>query len=347
MLQLVQFFVPAFGRRVGLLRNNRVIDLTSVNPKISTVFSLAQEAFFRNISVGDLAESYAASCSGPDYSWLELSSGPLSSEHLHLLPPFDHPEPSRLLITGTGLTHLGSVKSRDQMHGGAQTPEPATDSARMFAMGLQGGRPEPGARGVSPEWFYKGNGNSLKGPGAELEIPEYALDGGEEPEIAGCYLIDPGGRPRRLGFVLANEWSDHATEKINYLYLAPSKLRSCSIGPTLQVTEEFAEVRLRCTVTRGDQVIYDSGDLWSGEQHMCHSLRNLEDHHFKYASHRTPGDAHVHFFGTSQLSFSTRNWKYQTGDVIRIESPGFSEPLTNVVHQEKADSVPIGIVTPA
>ena len=38
------------------------------------------------------------------------------------------------------------------------------------------------------------------------------------------------------------------TEKINYLYLAPSKLRSCSIGPELITDMEFNTIKIRCIV---------------------------------------------------------------------------------------------------
>lgn len=37
---------------------------------------------------------------------------------------------------------------------------------------------------------------------------------------------------------------------------------------------------------------------------MCHSLENLEYHHFKYSQFLTPGDVHIHFFGTATLSFA-------------------------------------------
>ncbi len=33
-----------------------------------------------------------------------------------LLLPLDHPEPSRVIVALTGLTHLGSAQSRDSMH---------------------------------------------------------------------------------------------------------------------------------------------------------------------------------------------------------------------------------------
>ena len=49
----------------------------------------------------------------------------------------------------------------------------------------------------------------------------------------------------------------------------------------------------------------------TGEENMCHSLDNLEYHHFKYAAHRVPGDVHLHFFGTATLSFA---------DGIRVRS---------------------------
>jgi hypothetical protein len=330
-MQLVQFVDPLAGRSVGVIRGTDVVNLTSADRAVSRVYDLVQRAFSEQTSLARIVSALETSAAVTRLCYSDLLITSPNNSQPYLVAPFDHPDPARLMISGTGLTHLGSVQSRDQMHGGQQEAAPQTDSARMFAMGIEGGRPASGARGVSPEWFYKGNGNSLRGPQASLEIPEFALDGGEEPEIAGCYVIDPAGNPRRVGFVLGNEWSDHATEKINYLYLAPSKLRECAVGPSLQVTDDFAAVQLRCTVTRNGQTIYDSGELFSGEEHMCHSLRNMEDHHFKYDSHRQPGEAHLHFFGTSRLSFSTRTWKYQTGDVIRIEAPGFCEPLVNSV----------------
>ena len=187
----------------------------------------------------------------------------------------------------------------------------------------------PGVSRPPAPWRRRRNGSTREtaascGPIARpWKFPPFALDGGEEPEIVGCYVIDPGGRPRRLGFALANEWSDHATEKISYLHLAPSKLRTCAVGPTLNTSSDFQDITLRCSVRRSGRTIYDSGELKSGEQFMCHALGNLEDHHFKYPQHRRPGDVHLHFFGTSRLSFGTRDWKFAADDEIHIEAPGF------------------------
>ena len=138
-----------------------------------------------------------------------------------------------MTVTGTGLTHLGSAQSRAAMHAKLAGANELTDSMRMFQLGLEGGKPEQGA-GVQPEWFYKGDGSSLTASGQPLASPAFALDAGEEPEIAGIYLIGPGGAPFRLGYALANEFSDHVTERGNYLWLAHPKLRPAAVGPELE-----------------------------------------------------------------------------------------------------------------
>jgi hypothetical protein len=258
-----------------------------------------------------------------------------------VLPPVTEEPGARLLVSGTGLTHTGSVQQRDAMHQQADTAAPKSDSRKMFEMGLAGGRPAPGQRGAAPEWFFKGDGRILRGPGQPLDIPPFAPDGGEEPEVVGVYIVDDDGVPFRLGFTQGNEWSDHVTENINYLYLAPSKLRVCAIGPELVTDLSFDDVRGRCTVVHDGRLIYDSGALLTGEKNMCHSLANIEDHHFKFPEHRLPGDIHVHFFGTSKLSFQHRDWKYQSGDVIEVAFDGMGAPLRNPVFRCEPDATPV------
>ncbi|HEX8400144.1 MAG TPA: AraD1 family protein [Allosphingosinicella sp.] len=245
-----------------------------------------------------------------------------------LLPPIDHADPAHLHLSGTGLTHLGSAEGRDKMHKAAAGGT-ITDSMRMFLMGVEGGRPADGATGVQPEWFYKGDGSCLVAPGADLQSPSFALDGSEEPEIAGIYLIDDQGRPRRLGFTLANEFSDHVTERGNYLWLAHSKLRPASLGPELLIGDLPADVRGTSRIRRGGQVIWEKPFL-SGEANMSHSIANLEHHHFKYDLFRRPGDIHVHFFGTATLSFAD-GIVTEPGDLFEVEAAPFSFPLRNAL----------------
>jgi hypothetical protein len=96
-------------------------------------------------------------------------------------------------------------------------------------------------------------------------------------------------------------------------------------------------------VLRGDRVLYDSGELLTGERNMCHSLANLEDHHFKYPQHRRPGDVHVHFFGTSKLSFQHRDWRYEDGDLIEVAFDGLGAPLRNPVRRHTPSAEPVKV----
>jgi len=247
-----------------------------------------------------------------------------------LLPSADHPaDPARCLVSGTGLTHMTSALNRQAMHA---AQEELTDSMRMFRWGVEGGRPAAGEIGVAPEWFYKGSGSVLRGHNAPLAVPAYAEDGGEEPEIAGVYIVDAEGLPRRIGMTQGNEFSDHKFEKRNYLYLAGSKLRNCSIGPELVTDPDFGEVPGTVSIERDGQVLW-SRDVRSGESVMCHSLANLEHHHFKFEGHRRPGDLHVHFLGADAFSFGA-GIALQAGDVMSVNFTGFGRALRNPLRVE-------------
>jgi hypothetical protein len=254
---------------------------------------------------------------------------PVDLDAVELLAPVDHPDTAHLFLTGTGLTHLGSAEGRDKMHRAAVENPAPTDSMKMFLMGVEGGKPAAGAVGAQPEWFYKGDGSSLVGPNQPIRSPAFALDAGEEPEIAGIYLIDEDGTPVRLGFALANEFSDHVTERGNYLWLAHSKLRQAALGPELLLGDLPADVRGASRILRDGQAIWEKPFL-SGEANMSHSIANLEHHHFKYPLFRRPGDVHVHFFGTATLSFSD-GVKTEPGDVFEIEAAPFRLPVRNPI----------------
>jgi hypothetical protein len=223
------------------------------------------------------------------------------------------------------------------MHRAAKADPSPTDSMKMFLMGVQGGKPSPGQTGVQPEWFYKGDGSIIAAPGSPIHVPDFALDAGEEPELAGIYLIGADGSPMRLGYALGNEFSDHVTERGNYLWLAHSKLRQASLGPELLLGEAPADVRGHSRIRRGDEVLWEKPFL-TGEANMSHSLANLEHHHFKYRLFRRPGDVHVHFFGTATLSF-TDGIRTRPGDVFEIEAAPFRLPLHNPIERQNAEAV--------
>jgi len=286
-------------------------------------FESTYELALAALAAAEPLDAYASSRAAPpafDYPHL--------LNERRLLPPLTHPDPARCLVSGTGLTHYGSASTRDNMHRKlAAASESLSDSMQMFKWGVEGGRPSGAAPGAQPEWFYKGDGDCVVACGQALPSPSFALDGGEEPEIVGLYVIAPDGTPQRLGFAIGNEFSDHVTERKNYLYLAHSKLRPCAIGPELRTGAPPAHMEGVSRIRRAGKVLWERPFL-TGETNMCHSLANLEYHHFKYAAHRRPGDVHLHFFGTATLSFAD-GIQAAPGDVFEVELPDLGAPLAN------------------
>ena len=306
-------------RRVGVVEEPRVRLLRET----SSACGLAQAAASTGTTLAALVQKRLTD------ETLDYDPVYLGESEWQLLPAIDHPEePARCLVSGTGLTHLGSAKNRGAMHGASDAE--LTDSMKIFRWGVEGGRPAAGQIGVAPEWFYKGNGSILRAHGEPLVVPSFAEDGGEEGEIAGIYLIDGNGRPRRIGLAIGNEFSDHKFEKKNYLNLAGSKIRTCSLGPELVINPEFQSVPGRASIERAGKTIWTK-EICTGEAEMCHSLQNIEHHHFKFETHRRPGDLHVHYFGACALSFGD-GIQLADGDVMEIQFEGFGRPLRNPVH---------------
>ncbi|MCW5723198.1 MAG: GguC protein [Devosia sp.] len=327
-MHLIQFLDASGARAVGVTRNGETRRVTGA----ASVYELALAAMTERDGLAGVIDRHGLGES-VDKAAL-LADG-------RLLAPIDHPDAAHLHVTGTGLTHLGSAATRDAMHkaSGDKPEAELTDSMKMFRMGLENGKPKPGERGVQPEWFYKGNGHIVANPGQPIPSPAFALDAGEEPEIAGIYVIDAQGNPRRLGFALANEFSDHVTERINYLYLAHSKLRACSFGPELRVGDLPAHIEGRSRILRDGEVLWEKPFL-SGENNMSHTIANLEYHHFKYELFRQPGDVHVHMFGTATLSFAD-GISTRPDDVFEIEEAQFGLKLRNPIRVEEEKPVAI------
>lgn len=321
-MHLIQFEDQQGQRRVGVVERGEVQQVRGA----TSTRTLALQAIRAGVSLESQVRTLGLE-PGPAYAEL-LDAG-------RLLPPLDHEDPAHCLVTGTGLTHLGSAATRDKMHQqNSQEEAKLTDSMRMFKWGVEGGRPAAGSAGAQPEWFYKGDGGILVRPGADILLPEFAEDAGEEPELTGLYVIGDDGKPYRLGYAVGNEFSDHVMERKNYLYLAHSKLRYCSFGPALRTGELPRHLAGTSRIRRGEQVVWEK-EFLSGEDNMCHSLENLEYHHFKYAQFLRPGDVHVHFFGTATLSFAD-GVRVEPGDRFEIAVPEFGEPLSNGVKACKA-----------
>lgn len=316
-MRLIQFASSTGQRQVGVIEEQQVRVLRNT----SSTRELALEAIRNQRSLQQEAQ-LRGSDPGPDYAQL--------LQQARVLPPLDHEDPAHCLISGTGLTHLGSASARDKMHQhDGEVEAGMTDTMRIFKWGLEGGKPEAGQVGAQPEWFYKGDGSIVVRPGGDFPLPPFAEDGGEEPELTGLYVIGDDGLPYRVGYALGNEFSDHVMERRNYLYLAHSKLRYCAYGPELRVGELPRHLVGRSRIIRNAEVLWER-EFLSGEDNMCHSLANLEYHHFKYAQFLRPGDVHVHYFGTATLSFAD-GVRTRPGDRFQISLEAFGAPLENTI----------------
>lgn len=319
-MRLVQFLSENGNHRVAKVEADE--SHLQVLAETERIYDLALEAGRSGATLEDLVFS-RLSDERVDYDQIIAAQ--------RLLPPLDHPDPAHCLVTGTGLTHLGSAQARDAMHAKAAVDAPLTDSMRLFQRGLEGGKPSGGQISVQPEWFYKGNGYNVVPPERPLVSPSFALDGGEEAELVGLYVVAESGDVLRVGFALGNEFSDHVMEAQNYLYLAHSKLRPCSFGPELLIGMPPTHISGKVCIRRYGSILWEAPFL-TGEDHMSYTITSLEHHHFKYELFRQPGDVHCHFFGTSTLSRNA-GIVTQLGDRFEISAPSFGHPLRNTMEQ--------------
>ncbi len=324
-MRLVQLLHKDYGRKVAIVIEPKIVLLN----KYTSVYDIALAAIEKKTGITALTQNHISN-EGLDYEAIYKGES-----EWKLLPSFDHPtDVTKVMLAGTGLTHKSSAENRQKMHN-AETENAMTDSMKMYLMGVKGGHPKSGSIGIQPEWFYKGNGSVLKAHNEALSIPSYGNDGGEEPEVAGVYVIDTNGKPWRIGFTPCNEFSDHVMERKNYLYLAPSKIRNCSVGPELVVTNDFKDISGKVSILRDGDLHWEQ-TIKTGEDNMSHSLANLEYHHFKYENHCIPGTAHIHFFGADAFSFGEQI-TLKHNDTMIVEWIGMGRPIINKLYNVRAE----------
>ena len=96
----------------GTIRRVALVDEPNVRPldSCSSLYELAHLAIAAGMKLSDLAHQRARKETIP---YDPIYNG---ESEWKLLPAIDHPEePARCLISGTGLTHLGSARNRQSM----------------------------------------------------------------------------------------------------------------------------------------------------------------------------------------------------------------------------------------
>ena len=155
-VRLVQLGSGGGGERcVALVEEPRLRVLVGY----ASVYELAMAAIARGVSLTTLVEACAT---GAVVDYDAVYAG---RDRWKLRVPLDHPsEAARCMVSGTGLTHLGSAKNRQKMHsvGEAEVTDSHADVS-IRSRGWRGARPAAGKIGVSPEWFFKGTGGDFAG----------------------------------------------------------------------------------------------------------------------------------------------------------------------------------------
>lgn len=127
-MRLIQFETVHAQRHVGVVEGD-VIQVVS-NTTHMRELALAAIGNQRSLS----AEVIARGLHSYDERYAQLL------EACRVLPPLDHEDPAHCLVSGTGLTHLGSASTRDKMHQQKIDDAAAlTDTARIFQWGIEGG----------------------------------------------------------------------------------------------------------------------------------------------------------------------------------------------------------------
>ena len=117
-MRLVQFLDRAGARTVGVVSESGAT--LEVIGGAQRVYDMAMEAIRCNVALAQIAGEWQTK---------ELVSYEEVIAEGRLLPPLDHADAARWLVTGTGLSHLGSAAARDSMHVKLQQAE--ADNQRL------------------------------------------------------------------------------------------------------------------------------------------------------------------------------------------------------------------------
>lgn len=232
--QLVRFYHPEVGPRVGLRLEDTVFDISASFPTISDWLQASvgrvEEA------IADLRE--AAEKSASSYPAPLFAKHP-SAEQACWLPPVDGQE-----VWAAGVTYERSRTARQ---------EEAVDGGDVYARVYEAER---------PELFFKANGWRVIGPLGEVGIRADASWNVPEPELG--LVINPA--LEIVGITAGNDVSSRDIEGENPLYLPQAKVysASCSLGPGLllgKVENQWPDVGIGLRIERNGR------ELFSGETH--------------------------------------------------------------------------------
>jgi 2-dehydro-3-deoxy-D-arabinonate dehydratase len=234
-MRLIQFFLPGKGKRVGLVRGDRVLDVTAPEEGVHAVLDLVEQG---KTAAGLVkrAEWLSRRLRRKALDGPGLQRTP-SRRAAHLLVPIDPPE-----VWGAGVTYRRRAEFRDEDTAAAKGLRGIYDSVY---------------ENPRPELFFKATAGRCVGPNAPVLVRSDSQLTAAEPGLA----IVLGARGAIVAFTACNDVSAWDIERENPLYLPQSKiyLGCCALGPCLVTSDEIGDpygLQIRCSIIRGGKTVF-------------------------------------------------------------------------------------------
>jgi 2-dehydro-3-deoxy-D-arabinonate dehydratase len=234
-MKLVQFFLPGKGKRVGLVRGERVLDITAPDEGVRSVLDLVVQG---KSAPGLLkrTEWLARRLHRKAVDWPGLQRTP-SRRAPHLLIPIDPPE-----VWGAMTTYKRGAEVRGEQGDVAQ--------AKLGIYDYVYGSPRP-------VLFFKATASRCVGPNAPVVIRSDSRLTAAEAELA--IVLGDGGSV--VGFTACNDVSAWDIQRESPLFLPQSKiyLGCCGLGPCLVTPDEIGDpyaLQIRCSIIRDGHAIF-------------------------------------------------------------------------------------------
>ncbi|HSD49777.1 MAG TPA: fumarylacetoacetate hydrolase family protein [Candidatus Methylomirabilis sp.] len=238
-MKLVQFFLPGKGQRVGLVRGERVLDISAPEEGVRSALDLVVQGKTA-AGLTKRAEWLARRLRRKALDWPALQRPP-SRRAPHLMIPIEPPE-----VWGAGVTYKRSAEFRDEDAGAA-----------TGAANGQKGIYDHVYESPRPELFFKATAARCVGPHTAIRVRSDSHLTATEPELA----IVLGARGAIVGFMACNDVSAWDIERENPLFLPQSKiyLGCCALGPCLVTPDEIRDpyaLQIRCSILRDDKTVF-------------------------------------------------------------------------------------------
>jgi len=239
-MKLVRFHDLSKGIRMGLLENNKVYDLTTINASLFSSFqSMLDCSHSVKLSIEEMVlrelQEYNGNCQEklPSFSYSKFENPSPNPSYVRLKIPHEPPE-----VWGCGVTYSRSRRARE----GETVVKGIYD--RIYDA-------------IRPEIFFKATSSRCVGPNEPICLRSDSKWMVPEPELA--FFL--GKNHEIVGYTVGNDVSARDVERENPLYLPQAKIFQgcCALGPTIATQETIKDpknLKIVCTIRRNGEIAF-------------------------------------------------------------------------------------------